>query len=98
MRGSLSGRRYWPATAVGSLASLSGGPLASRGGGRLFRTAFQACFQEPGPSQMTNMIAAVLALMILGLFALDALVLHWNLPLFLGRQMLVFIEWVSFWR
>ena len=47
---------------------------------------------------MTNMIAAVLALMILALFALDALVLHWNLPLFLGRQMLVFIEWLSFWR
>lgn len=47
---------------------------------------------------MTNMIALVLALMVLGLFVLDAAVLHWNLPLLIGREMLAFIEWVSFWR
>lgn len=47
---------------------------------------------------MTNGIALALALLILGLFLLDATVLHWDLPLFLGRQMLLFIEYVSFWR
>ena len=47
---------------------------------------------------MTNMIAAVLALMILGLFALDALVLHWNLPVFLGKKFAGLIEFLSFWR
>lgn len=47
---------------------------------------------------MTNKIALVLALLILGLFVLDAAVLRWNLPLLVGRQMLHFVEWVSFWR
>lgn len=47
---------------------------------------------------MTNSITLVLALMIAALFALDALVLHWNLPILLGRAMLHLIEWISFWR
>ncbi|SEH70689.1 hypothetical protein [Paracoccus alkenifer] len=47
---------------------------------------------------MTNLIAAVLALMILALLALDAAVLNWELSLFLGRQTLALIELVSFWR
>ena len=47
---------------------------------------------------MTNSIALVLALMILGLFALDATVLHLGLAVQIGRLMTQFIEWVSFWR
>lgn len=47
---------------------------------------------------MTNKIALILALMILGLLLADYLVLHWNLPLFLGKQFADLIEWVSFWR
>lgn len=47
---------------------------------------------------MTNSIALVLALMVIGIFALDATLLHWNLPLLIGRQMLSLIEWFSFWR
>lgn len=47
---------------------------------------------------MTNGIALVLALMVIGIFALDAMLLHWNLPLLVGRQMLSLIEWFSFWR
>ena len=47
---------------------------------------------------MTNKIALTLALMVLGLFVLDALLLRWNLPVLIGRQMLALIEWVSFWR
>ena len=47
---------------------------------------------------MTNKIALVLALLITGLFVLDAAVLYWNLPLLIGRQMLPLVEWLSFWR
>lgn len=47
---------------------------------------------------MTNSIAVVLALMVVGLLVLDSTVLHWNLPLLIGREMLSLIEWVSFWR
>ena len=53
---------------------------------------------DPWGDIMTNSIALVLALMVLGLFVLDATLLHWNLPLLVGRQMLGLIEWVSFWR
>lgn len=47
---------------------------------------------------MTNIIALVLAALIVGLFALDASVLHWNLPLTIGRMVAHLIEWLSFWR
>ncbi|MCJ1900974.1 MULTISPECIES: hypothetical protein [Paracoccus] len=47
---------------------------------------------------MTNQIALVLGLLVLGLFAADALVLHWNLPLFLGKEFASLIEYLSFWR
>ena len=47
---------------------------------------------------MTNTITAVLVLLIVGLFVLDATVLHMDLPLIVGRGMAEFIEWLSFWR
>jgi len=47
---------------------------------------------------MTNQIALVLGLLILALFAADALVLHWGLPLLLGKQVAGLIEYLSFWR
>ena len=47
---------------------------------------------------MTNRIALVLGMLIVTLFLADALVLHWNLPLFLGKQFATFIEYLSFWR
>ncbi|CAM2998474.1 hypothetical protein SAMN04488021_101300 [Paracoccus aminovorans] len=47
---------------------------------------------------MTNQIAIALGLLILGLFLADALLLHWNLPLFLGKQFASLIEYLSFWR
>ena len=47
---------------------------------------------------MTNKIALVLALLILGLLVLDTTMLHWNLPLLIGREMLGLVEWVSFSR
>ncbi|GLK63850.1 MULTISPECIES: hypothetical protein [Paracoccus] len=47
---------------------------------------------------MTNQIALVLGLLIIGLFAVDALFLHWGLPVFLGKQLVSLIEYLSFWR
>lgn len=47
---------------------------------------------------MTNRISIILGLMILALFAADALVLHWNLPVFLGKKFATLIEYISFWR
>lgn len=47
---------------------------------------------------MTNQITIVLVLLVLGLFAADALVLHWNLPLLAGKEFAGLIEYLSFWR
>lgn len=47
---------------------------------------------------MTNRIALVLGLLIVALFLADALVLHWNLPVFLGKKFDGLIEFLSFWR
>ena len=47
---------------------------------------------------MTNSIAFVLAALIVALLVLDATVLHWDVPIIVGREMLHLIEWVSFWR
>ncbi len=47
---------------------------------------------------MTNQITIALLLLVLALFAADALVLHWNLPLFLGKEVAGLIEYLSFWR
>lgn len=54
----------------------------------------------PGTAEntMTNQIAIVLGLLILGLLLADALFLHWGLPLFLGKQFTTLIEYLSFWR
>lgn len=47
---------------------------------------------------MTNRIALILGLLIVALFVADALVLHWNLPIFLGKKFAALIEFLSFWR
>ncbi|WP_169712119.1 hypothetical protein [Paracoccus contaminans] len=47
---------------------------------------------------MTNAIALVIATMIVALFLLDAGVLHWGLPVLVGRSVAQLIEWLSFWR
>lgn len=51
-----------------------------------------------GEDTLTNAIAITLVLLIAGLFALDAALLHWNLPVVLGRQFVGLVEWTSFWR
>ncbi|MFI0395453.1 hypothetical protein [Paracoccus jiaweipingae] len=47
---------------------------------------------------MTNGIALTLALMVLAVFAVDAIWLGGGLPVFMGRKLLALIEWVEFWR
>lgn len=47
---------------------------------------------------MTNPIALVLGLMILAALAVDALFLHWNLPVQIGKRLAELIEYLSFWR
>ncbi|WP_195759800.1 hypothetical protein [Paracoccus sp. S-4012] len=47
---------------------------------------------------MTNTLAIILALVIGGLLILDAQLLHWNLPLLVGREFVRLVEWASFWR
>ena len=47
---------------------------------------------------MTNVIAAIVALMIIALFVVDHFWLHLGLPLFVARQFAMLIEYVSFWR
>ena len=47
---------------------------------------------------MTNTIAIWLAVLVLGFLALDHFYLNWNVPVFLGRELLEFIEYLAFWR
>lgn len=64
-------------------------------------TAATACGRAafwPSSETMTNRIALVLALLILGLLLADHYLFHWGLPLFLGQQFAALIEWASFWR
>lgn len=47
---------------------------------------------------MTNTIAIVLLALIVGLLVLDAQVLHWGIPIAVGRAFVDFVEYLSFWR
>ena len=44
---------------------------------------------------MTNSIAIVLALLVAGLFLLDATVLHLGLPVLIGKQFDSLVEWAA---
>jgi len=47
---------------------------------------------------MTNRIAIGLALVIVAVFAVDALAFGGTLPVLLGRKGLELLEWIAFWR
>lgn len=47
---------------------------------------------------MTNKIAIFLGLVILSVIALDFLVFHWDLHIFVGRKLVELIEVLAFWR
>ena len=47
---------------------------------------------------MTNRLALILAILILGTIAADLLVFGWDLHVFLGKKFLEFTEYLAFWR
>lgn len=47
---------------------------------------------------MTNAIAITLSLMIAAMFTLDALFFGGTLPVFMGKGIAEFVEYLSFWR
>lgn len=47
---------------------------------------------------MTTRNVFTIVLLILLLLAADALWLHWGVPLFVGREFVAFVEYLSFWR
>lgn len=47
---------------------------------------------------MTNTIAIWLAVLIVGFFALDYVVLGWDMPTFLMQQLIRLTEYIAFWR
>ena len=47
---------------------------------------------------MTNRISIVLVLLIIAIFAIDAIFLGGTLPVLLGKRVAELIEYLSFWR
>ncbi|SDX51506.1 hypothetical protein [Roseicitreum antarcticum] len=47
---------------------------------------------------MTNAIAVSLIVLLAGVLALDALVLDWNIPVFVGRKLVLLLETLAVWR
>jgi hypothetical protein len=47
---------------------------------------------------VTNRLAVILALLVIGFFVLDHFVLHWGAPLFLARKLADLTSWMAFWR
>lgn len=47
---------------------------------------------------MTNAIAIFLIVLLGGVLALDALVLGWNIPVFVGRKLILLLETLAVWR
>ena len=47
---------------------------------------------------MTTRNVITIFVLILLIFAADALWFHWGLPLFIGKRFVAFVEYLSFWR
>ena len=47
---------------------------------------------------MTNRIAIVLALFVIAVFLVDAYAFGGGLPVFIGKRMFEFLDWIAFWR
>lgn len=47
---------------------------------------------------MDNLTAMVLAMLILGLFGVDAMFFDWQMSIFLGHEFNKLIELLKFWR
>ena len=51
-----------------------------------------------GRLAVTTRNVITIFVLILLIFAADALWLHWGLPLFIGKRCVAFVEYLSFWR
>ncbi|WP_176224410.1 hypothetical protein [Maritimibacter sp. HL-12] len=47
---------------------------------------------------MTNKIALALGLLVIAVFAADALAGEGGLPVLLGKKLFEFLDWIAFWR
>lgn len=47
---------------------------------------------------MTNKIAIALGLLIVAVFVADAYAFDGQLPVFLGKKLFEFLDWLAFWR
>jgi len=47
---------------------------------------------------MTNPVALVLGLLLIGLVAVDVMIYGTEHLIFLGKKLFEFIEWIAFWR
>ena len=47
---------------------------------------------------MTNKIAIGLALVFAAIFVVDAYAFEGALPVFLGKKLFEFLDWLAFWR
>lgn len=54
--------------------------------------------RDAGKTVMTNAIAILLVLMLGGILALDALFLGWDIPVFVGRKLILLLEALAVWR
>ena len=51
-----------------------------------------------GRLAVTTRNVITIFLLIVLIFAADALWFHWGLPVFVGKQFVGFVEYLSFWR
>ena len=51
-----------------------------------------------GRLDVTTRNVIFIFVLILLIFAADALWFHWGLPVFIGKQFVAFVEYLSFWR
>ena len=51
-----------------------------------------------GRLAVTTRNVITIFVLILLIFAADALWFHWGLPVFIGKQFVGFVEYLSFWR
>ncbi len=47
---------------------------------------------------MTNTLAVIFAVLIIGIFSADYFYYHWDLWLILGRRLAQLTEYLAFWR
>ncbi|WP_457646943.1 hypothetical protein [Profundibacter sp.] len=47
---------------------------------------------------MTNTLAVIFAVLIIGIFTADYFYFHWDLWLIIGRRLAQMIEYIAFWR